>query len=181
MVADINRPKLEDWKELVPESEAVLSNAEVIGGKLFLTYDKDASNHAYVYGLDGKQIQEIQLPSLGSVGFSGNKDDKECFFGFTSFTIPGATYKYDMDQNTYELYRAPKVQFNSDDFVTEQVFFASKDGVKIPMFLTYKKDLKKDGKNPVFLYGYGGFGISLNPGFSATRIPFLEMGVSTHK
>ena len=139
MVADINRPKLEDWKELVPESEAVLSNAEVIGGKLFLTYDKDASNHAYVYGLDGKQIQEIQLPSLGSVGFSGNKDDKECFFGFTSFTIPGATYKYDMDQNTYELYRAPKVQFNSDDFVTEQVFFASKDGVKIPMFLTYKK------------------------------------------
>ena len=123
-----------------------------------------------------KQIQEIQLPSLGSVGFSGNKDDKECFFGFTSFTIPGATYKYDMDQNTYELYRAPKVQFNSDDFVTEQVFFASKDGVKIPMFLTYKKDLKKDGKNPVFLYGYGGFGISLNPGFSAMRIPFLENG-----
>lgn len=176
MVADINRPKLEDWKELVPESEAVLSNAEVIGGKLFLTYDKDASNHAYVYGLDGKQIQEIQLPSLGSVGFSGNKDDKECFFGFTSFTIPGATYKYDMDQNTYELYRAPKVQFNSDDFVTEQVFFASKDGVKVPMFLTYKKDLKKDGKNPVFLYGYGGFGISLNPGFSAMRIPFLENG-----
>lgn len=86
-----------------------------------------------------------------------------------------------MDQNTYELYRAPKVQFNSDDFVTEQVFFASKDGVKIPMFLTYKKDLKKDGKNPVFLYGYGGFGISLNPGFSAMRIPFLENGVSTHK
>ena len=176
MVADINHPKLEDWKELVPESEAVLSNAEVIGGKLFLTYDKDASNHAYVYDLDGKQLQEIELPSLGSVGFSGNKDDKECFFGFTSFTIPGATYKYDMDKNSYELYRAPKVQFNSDDFVTEQVFFPSKDGVKIPMFLTYKKDLKKDGKNPVFLYGYGGFGISLNPGFSSNRIPFLENG-----
>lgn len=147
MVADINRPKLEDWKELVPESEAVLSNAEVIGGKLFLTYDKDASNHAYVYGLDGKQIQEIQLPSLGSVGFSGNKDDKECFFGFTSFTIPGATYKYDMDQNTYELYRAPKVQFNSDDFVTEQVFFASKDGVKVPMFLTYKRSEERRQKS----------------------------------
>ena len=176
----LNRPKLEDWKELVPESEAVLSNAEVIGGKLFLTYDKDASNHAYVYGLDGKQIQEIQLPSLGSVGFSGNKDDKECFFGFTSFTIPGATYKYDMDQNTYELYRAPKVQFNSDDFVTEQVFFASKDGVKVPMFLTYKKDLKKDGKNPVFLYGYGGFGISLNPGSVQCASHSSKMAVSTH-
>lgn len=181
MVADINRPKLEDWKELVPESEAVLSNAEVIGGKLFLTYDKDASNHAYVYGLDGKQIQEIQLPSLGSVGFSGNKDDKECFFGFTSFTIPGATYKYDMDQNTYELYRAPKVQFNSDDFVTEQVFFASKDGVKVPMFLTYKKDLKKDGK---ILYSFTDTVVSA----SASTLVSVQcashssrMAVSTHK
>ena len=91
---------MKDWTELVPESENVLSDAGVIGEKLFLTYDKDAANHAYVYGLDGKEIQEIKLPSLGSVGFSGDKDDKECFFGFTSFTIPGATYKYDMDANT---------------------------------------------------------------------------------
>ena len=176
MTADINKPALKDWTELVPESENVLSNAGVIGDKLFLTYDKDAANHAYVYGLDGKEIQEIKLPSLGSVGFSGDKDDKECFFGFTSFTIPGATYKYDMDANTYELFRAPKVDFNSDEFITEQVFYPSKDGTKIPMFLTYKKDLKKDGKNPVYLYGYGGFNISLNPGFSTSRIPFLENG-----
>lgn len=176
MVADINRPMLAEWQELVPESEAVLSGMQVIGGKLFLTYDKDASNHAYVYSLEGKQLQEIALPSLGSVGFSGDKDDKECFFGFTSFTFPGTTYQYDMDKNTYELYRAPKVQFNSDDFVTEQIFFASKDGVKVPMFLTYKKGLKKDGNNPVYLYGYGGFNISLNPGFSTSRIPFLENG-----
>ncbi len=176
MVADVNKPLLADWKELVPEAEAVLSDTKVIGNKLFLTYDKDASNHAYVYDLDGKMIQEIKLPSLGSVGFSGDKDDKECFFGFTSFTTPGATYKYDMDKNSYELYRAPNVKFNADDFVTEQVFFASKDGTKVPMFLTYKKDLKKDGNNPVFLYGYGGFNISLNPGFSTARIPFLENG-----
>ncbi|MDY5354106.1 MAG: prolyl oligopeptidase family serine peptidase [Bacteroides pyogenes] len=176
MVADLKQPKLENWKELVPESDAVLSGADIIGGKLFLTYDKDASNHAYVYGLDGKMIHEIKLPSLGSVGFSGDKDDKECFFGFTSFTIPGATYKYDMDGNSYELYRAPEVQFNPDDFVTEQIFFASKDGTKVPMFLTYKKDLKKNGKNSVFLYGYGGFGISLNPYFTTSRIPFLENG-----
>ena len=93
-----------------------------------------------------------------------------------SFTIPGATYKYDMDANTYELFRAPKVDFNSDEFITEQVFYPSKDGTKIPMFLTYKKDLKKDGKNPVYLYGYGGFNISLNPGFSTSRIPFLQNG-----
>ncbi|MEG1403287.1 prolyl oligopeptidase family serine peptidase [Bacteroides sp.] len=176
MVADVNKPLLADWKELVPEAEAVLSDTKVIGNKLFLTYDKDASNHAYVYDLDGKLIQEIKLPSLGSVGFSGDKDDKECFFGFTSFTTPGATYKYDVDKNSYELYRAPNVKFNADDFVTEQVFFASKDGTKVPMFLTYKKDLKKDGTNPVFLYGYGGFNISLNPGFSTARIPFLENG-----
>jgi prolyl oligopeptidase len=176
MVADINNPELKDWKDLVPEAEQVLSGAQVIGGKLFLTYDKDACNHAYVYDLNGKELQEIKLPSLGSVSFSGDKDEKECFFNFTSFTIPGATYQYDMDQNRYKLFRAPNVKFNSNDFVTEQIFFPSKDGVKVPMFLTYKKGLKKDGKNPVFLYGYGGFNISLYPSFSTARIPFLENG-----
>lgn len=176
MVADINNPKLENWKELIPEMESVLSSAEVIGGKLFLTYDKDASNHAYVYSQKGEHMHEIKLPSLGSVGFSGTKDDKECFFVFTSFTTPGTIYKYDMDKNSYELYRAPKVEFNSDGFVTEQAFFPSKDGIMIPMFLTYKKDLERNGNNPVFLYGYGGFGISLNPGFTTSRIPFLENG-----
>ena len=176
MVADINNPKLENWKELIPEMESVLSSAEVIGGKLFLTYDKDASNHAYVYSQKGEHMHEIKLPSLGSVGFSGTKDDKECFFVFTSFTTPSTIYKYDMDKNSYELYRAPKVEFNSDDFVTEQAFFPSKDGIMIPMFLTYKRDLERNGNNPVFLYGYGGFGISLNPGFTTSRIPFLENG-----
>lgn len=176
LVADVSKPELKDWVELVPETENVLSGAEVIGGKLFLTYDKDVANHAYVYDLTGKMIQEIQLPSLGSVSFSGDKDDQECFFGFTSFTVPGATYKYDMEQNTYELFRAPKVAFNPDEYMTEQVFYPSKDGTKIPMFLTYKKGLKKDGKNPVYLYAYGGFNISLYPSFSTSRVPFLENG-----
>lgn len=176
MAAELQSPELANWKEVVPEKEQVLSDVRVIGGKLFLTYDKDASNHAYVYDLQGKELQEIELPSLGSVSFNGDKDDEECFFSFTSFTIPGATYKYDVQKNSYELFRAPKVKFNSDDFVTEQVFFTSKDGAKIPMFLTYKKGLKKNGKNPVFLYGYGGFNISLYPSFSINRIPFLENG-----
>ncbi len=176
MVADIAAPKLENWKELIPESSSVLSGAEVIGGKLVLTYDKDASNHAFVYNLDGKLLHEVKLPSLGSIGFSGDKDDNIAFFSFTSFISPGATYKYNIETNEATLYRAPKVDFNSDEFVTEQVFYPSKDGTKIPMFLTYKKGLKKDGKNPVFLYGYGGFNISLNPGFSTYRIPFLENG-----
>lgn len=176
MVTTPDRPALKDWTELVAEGDAVLSGAQVIGGKLLLTYDKDASNHAYVYGLDGRMEHEIKLPALGSVGFSGNKNDKECFFTFTSFTVPSSTYRYDIDNNTYTLLRAPKVGFNADDFITEQVFYPSKDGTRIPMSITYKKGLKRDGSNPVYLYGYGGFNISLYPGFSSTRIPFLENG-----
>ena len=159
MTATAAKPGVKDWQELVPESAYVLSGASVIGGKMLLTYDKDAANHAYVYTLDGRMEHEIKLPSLGSVGFSGDKDDKECFFTFTSFTI-----------------RAPKVDFNADEYTTEQVFYPSKDGTKIPMFLTYRKDLKRNGQNPVYLYGYGGFSISLYPGFSSSRIPFLESG-----
>lgn len=176
MTADIKSPKIENWKELIPEQESVLDGAEVIGGKLFLTYNKDASNHAYIYTLEGKEENEIKLPTLGAVSFSGDKDDKEVFYSFTSFTFPGSTFKYDMDKNESTLYRAPKVDFNPEDFVTEQVFYPSKDGTKIPMFLTYKKGLKRDGSNPVFLYGYGGFNINLNPGFSTNRLPFLENG-----
>ena len=110
------------------------------------------------------------------MGFSGRKNEPECFFTFTSFTQPGTIYRYDVEKNTSSLYYAPKVAFNLNAFTTEQVFFTSKDGTRIPMFLTYKKGLKRNGKNPVYLYGYGGFNISLSPGFSATRIPFLERG-----
>ena len=176
MLADASSPQVENWKELIPEAESVLSNAEIIGGRLILTYDKDASNHAYVYTLDGKQMHEIELPTLGSVYFNGDKDDKETFYVFTSFTFPPTIYKYDMDTNESELYLAPKVAFNPEDYTTEQVFYPSKDGTKIPMFLTYKKGLKKDGSNPVLLYGYGGFNVSLNPSFTTNRLAFIEQG-----
>lgn len=176
MKASVSKPKLEDWQDFIPENKSVLSGASVIGGKLFVVYDQDASNHAYVYGLDGKQQHEIKLPALGSVGFSGEKDDKECFMSFSSFTYPGSIFTYNMDDNSYKLFRAPQVKFTPENFITEQIFYASKDGTKVPMFLTYHKDLKKDGNNPVYLYGYGGFNISLNPGFSTSRIPFLENG-----
>ncbi|MFV0331137.1 MAG: prolyl oligopeptidase family serine peptidase [Dysgonomonas sp.] len=176
MEANISAPQFKDWKELVPQSEAVLSSAEILGEKLILTYDKDASNHSYIYGLDGKEISEIKLPALGSVGFSGNRDDSEAFFVFTSFTFPTSIYRFDIEKNTSELYRAPKVNFKPEDFETEQIFYTSKDGTKVPMFLVSKKGLKRDGKNPVLLYGYGGFNVSLNPGFSTARIPFLENG-----
>ncbi|NDV60409.1 prolyl oligopeptidase family protein [Bacteroides sp. 519] len=176
MKANLNKPQLEHWTDLVPENESVLSSPAIIGGKMFLTYDQDASNHAYVYDLNGKRLQEINLPTLGSVGFSGNKDDNECFMYFSSFTYPPSIFTYDMDANEYKLFRTPKVKFTPEDYVTEQIFYPSKDGTKVPMFLTYHKDLTKDGNNPVYLYGYGGFNISLNPGFSTSRIPFLENG-----
>jgi prolyl oligopeptidase len=176
MTATVSSPKLEEWKELIPESESVLAGASIIGGKLILTYEKDASHHAYVYTLDGKQEHEVKLPTLGSVSFSGDKDDKETFYSFSSFTFPPTIYSYDPDKNESGVYLAPKVAFNPDEYTTEQVFYPSKDGVRIPMFLTYKKGLQKDGSNPVWLYGYGGFNISLSPGFSTNRLLFLENG-----
>ena len=176
MVADIHQPGVDSWQELVAEQENVLSGVDVINRQLILTYQKDASDHAYLYGLDGKLKHEIKLPSVGSVVFFGDEKEPECFYTFTSFTIPGTIYCYDLAKNESKLYSSPKVKFRQDEFTSEQVFFQSKDGTRIPMFLTYKKGLKRNGKNPVYLYGYGGFNISLGPNFSATRIPFLENG-----
>lgn len=176
MTADIHRPGLADWQELIAEQQNTLGDVSVINRQLILCYKQDASDHAYIYGLDGRLRHEVKLPSVGSVGFTGDKKEPECFYTFTSFTQPGTVYRYDMDRNESTLYSAPKVKFKQDDYVSEQVFFQSKDGTRIPMFLTYKKGMKRDGKNPVFLYGYGGFNISLPPSFSAMRIPFLENG-----
>ncbi|MDD4054174.1 MAG: prolyl oligopeptidase family serine peptidase [Bacteroides sp.] len=176
MVTDVSKPQIENWKELIPETENVLSNAQVIGKQLILTYDQDASNKAYICHLDGKDIKEIKLPAIGSVGFSGNRDDKECFYSFTSFTQPGSTYTFDIEKNESVLYRSPQIDFNSDEFITQQLFFESKDGTQIPMFITHKKGLELNSNNPVYLYGYGGFNISLNPSFSVSRLPFLEQG-----
>ncbi len=176
MTADIRQPGVDNWQELVAEQENVLGGAEVINRQMILTYQKDASDHAYLYGLDGKLRHEIKLPSVGSVGFTGDEKEPECFYTFTSFTIPGTVYRYDMAKDESTLYTQPKVKFHQDDYTSEQVFFQSKDGTRIPMFLTYKKGLKKNGANPVYLYGYGGFNISLVPSFSASRIPFLENG-----
>ena len=176
MVTDLRHPGVSEWKELVGEKESMLEGADVINGLLYLIYNKDASNHAYVHNLDGSLKQEVKLPSVGSMGFSGRKNEPECFYTFTSFTQPGTIYRYDVEKNESSLYYAPKVAFNLNDYTSEQVFFQSKDGTRIPMFLTYKKGLKRNGKNPVYLYGYGGFNVSLGPGFSSTRIPFLENG-----
>ena len=175
-VKDVNKASIENWEVLIPENENVMVGAQMGAGKMIITYDKDASNHAYVYELDGTMKHEIQFPTFGSAGIVSRYDEPEIFYAFTSFTFPTTIYKYDIEANTSEVFRAPNVAFNPEDYVTEQVFYTSKDGTRVPMFLTYKKDLQKDGKNPTLLYGYGGFNITLNPGFSTMRIPFLEMG-----
>ena len=174
MTADINRPGINDWQELIAEQQNVLNNADVINRQLILTYSQDASDHAYLYGLDGRQIREVKLPSVGSVGFTGDEREPECFYTFTSFTVPGTIYRYDLATGESTLYAKPNVKFQQEDYTTEQVFFQSKDGTRIPMFLTYKKNVKSP--RPVYLYGYGGFNIALVPSFSANRIPFLEQG-----
>lgn len=176
MVADIRQPGSSNWQEVIGQQQYAIEDIDCIDHQFIVTYNQDASSHAYVYTMDGQLRHEVRLPSLGSVYFSGDKKEKECFYTFTSFTQPSTIYRYDINSNESPLYRAPKVAFKMNDFTTEQVFFQSKDGTRIPMFLTYKKGLKRNGKNPVYLYGYGGFNIALGPSFSATRIPFLENG-----
>jgi len=129
------------------------------------------------YDYKGKLIREVELPSIGTAGgFSAEKLDKELYYSFTSFTYPGTIFKYDIASGKSELYWKPGIDFNPNDYETEQVFYPSKDGTKIPMFLTYKKGIKKDGKNPTYLYAYGGFNISLQPSFSTALIVWLENG-----
>ena len=176
MVADIHKPGFKDWKELIGESKGVLEDVQFADDKLVLTYSQDASTHLYVYSLEGKELNEIKLPTVGRAGFSGERGQKECFYSFASFTVPGTIYQYDMAQNKSTVYTEPKVKFDLGKYTTEQVFFISKDGTHVPMFLTYRKGLKHSGKNPVLIYGYGGFNISLSSNFSSMRIPFLENG-----
>ena len=178
MTADIRRPGISQWRELIGQQQSVLTGADVVNSLFILTYSQDASDHAYVYTLDGKPVREVKLPSVGSVGFTGDEKEPECFYTFTSFTVPGTIYRYDLATGESTLYAQPKVKFRQDDYVSEQVFFQSKDGTRIPMFLTYKKGKASaaGAKRPVYLYGYGGFNISLVPSFSTNRIPFLEQG-----
>ena len=173
---DVNNPKMENWVEVIPESENVIAGINLADGKMIVTYDQDASHHAYVYTMDGTMLHEIALPTFGSIGISSDYKDKEVFYAFTSFAFPTTIYRYNIDDNTSEVFRAPAIDFKSEDYVTEQVFVTSKDGTKVPMFLTYKKGMKKDSNNPALLYGYGGFNITLNPSFSTSRLPFLENG-----
>ncbi len=179
MVADLANPSIENWKELVPEAEGVLSSAQFSGDKLYLTYEKDAANQVAIYDMNGKKEGDMKLPGYGSVGlYTERKHPEDVFYTFTSFTSPSAQYAYDAKTGESRLLFQPEIKdVNFDEYVTEQVFYPSADGTKVPMFLTYKKGLERNGKNPVYLYGYGGFNVSLTPGFSANRMFLLENGV----
>jgi len=177
MEIDTKNPRRENWKTIIPASENVLEGVSVLGGKFVAQYLKDAASHAYAYDLSGKLLYEVKLPTVGTIsGFSGDKDDNEAFYTFSSFTFPPTIYRFDVAANKAEVFRKADVSFQPEDYVSEQLFYTSKDGTKVPMFITYKKGMQKTGKNPLLLYGYGGFNISVNPGFSVARIPFIENG-----
>jgi len=172
-------PATKTWKDVLPERPEPLEGSGTAGGKLFATYLKDVTTRAYVYSLDGKLENEITLPGLGTAGgFGGRNDDKFVFYSFTSFNAPPAIYQYDIATRKSSVFRTVEIPgFNANDYEVKQVFYNSKDGTRVPMFLTYKKGIKLDGNNPTLLYGYGGFNITTNPSFSSLRLALLEQGV----
>lgn len=164
------------WEDVIPESENVLQVSSA-GGYLFATTMVDAIDKVRQYDMNGRLLKEIQLPGQGNVtGFSGKEKDKEVYFSFTNYTTPSSIYRYDLATQSSSLYQRPKVKFNPDDYTSEQVFFTSKDGTRIPMIISYKKGLKRDGKNPTILYSYGGFNISLQPSFSVVNAVWMDQG-----
>lgn len=177
MVANINKPGYNDWKELVPEKDAVLDGVTFADGdKMVLSYSKDNYSHAYLYNISGEKLREISLPGIGDASFSGKRERKELFYNYTSYTVPTTIYQYDLATGKSKAYNVPKVNFRLDNYTSEMAFYTSKDGTRIPIFLTYKKGLKRNAKNPVLMYGYGGFNVTYPPYFSPMRIPFLENG-----
>ncbi|HOZ68330.1 MAG TPA: prolyl oligopeptidase family serine peptidase [Chitinophagaceae bacterium] len=170
-------PEKENWTTFIPEVEENMSSVTSAGSKLFVTYMKDVTSRVYVYDLGGKLEREVKLPGLGTVsGFGGEREDPFVFYTFTSITYPPTIFKYDIATGESSLFRKPEVKFDPEDYVTEQVFYPSKDGTQIPMFIVHKKGLELNGKNPAILYGYGGFNISSTPNFSSARIAWLEQG-----
>jgi prolyl oligopeptidase len=178
LVADSKNPKTELWIDIIPEGKDVLQSVSLIGGKLIANYLRNASSAVKIFDLQGKLIKELELPELGTVGgFSGKEDDAEAFYSFSSFIRPTTIYRLDMQSLVSEVFFTPTIQdFKPELYKTEQVWITSKDGTKVPMFLTYKKELKKGMSNPTLLYAYGGFDISLMPSFAVSRIPILESG-----
>lgn len=177
MQIDLKNPSKENWKEFIPQGDYVIKGVYPAGGRYLVQVEKDASDKLYEYDPDGLLIREITLPTYGSVGVSADKDSDEVYYAFSSFTSPSSIYSLDLKTGESKLIHQTVVGgVNPEDYVTEQIFYPSSDGTMVPMFLTYKKGLDKNGQNPVYLYGYGGFNVSLTPGFSPQRLLWLENG-----
>ncbi|MDX5586332.1 MAG: prolyl oligopeptidase family serine peptidase, partial [Aureibaculum sp.] len=176
VTVDADNPTPENWMDFIPETENVLSPSTG-SGYIFAEYMVDAVSKVFQYDMDGKQIREIKLPGVGSIGgFNGKKEDKELYFSFTNYINPSTIYKFEPITANYEVYKKPAIDFDSDNYESKQVFYNSKDGTKIPMIITHKKGLELNGKNPTILYGYGGFNISLTPRFSIANVVWMEQG-----
>ena len=180
VLVDPAKPTSKDWTEIIPEDPegGVLTSVQFAGpDHLVAVFDRDASNHAYLYTKAGEMVREIELPTYGTVGVSSSRDNDEVYYAFSSFVYPSALFKYDIASGESTLYHQTEIEgLNPEDYVTEQVFYTSSDGTKVPMFTVRHKDVMPDGKNPVYLYGYGGFNITLNPSFNANRLLWLENG-----
>ena len=177
MTVDLDRTKTNAFTEVVPEAHEALEHALLAGDRLIVTYLKDAANETRVFDLDGKSWDTLKLPGLGSVAqFEGDEADPETFFAFTSFTTPTQVWRYDVAKKQAALWRAPKVAFSPDDYVTEQVFYPSKDKTRVPMFVTHRKDVQPTQDTPTLLYGYGGFNIAMKPSFSPAMLVWMERG-----
>lgn len=177
VAVDPKKPAKADWVDVIPQKDELLEGVSTGGGLLFAEYLKDATTRVYRCNSDGSDMKEVELPGIGSAGgFGGERGDSFSFFSFTSFTDPGSIFKYDYATNKSELFYRPELKFDPSQFETEQVWYPSKDGTKVPMFIVYKKGVEKNGKNPTLLYAYGGFNVSLSPSFSTSRILLLEQG-----
>ncbi len=174
---DIRKPDRDDWKEIIPQSENVLRSVGFVGNMFIAQYLEDAKTQILLYTPAGELVDTVAFPGIGTAsGFSGKRTDTETFYSFSSFAVPPSTYRFDLITRKSRLLRRADVKFDPESYETKQVFCKSKDGTKVPMFITSKKGLKLDGQNPTLLYGYGGFNIPLTPGFSTSRLAWMEMG-----
>jgi prolyl oligopeptidase len=174
---DINHPEESGWKTIIPEAESTLEGVTLLGKTFFATYLKDAHSEVVTFDLTGGNRKEVSLPGIGTAaGFGGHRKDKTTFFNFAGFTTPSTVYRLELETGKVATFRQPALQFDPHQYETAQVFYSSKDGTKIPMFISHKKGMKLDGQNPTLLYGYGGFNISMTPFFSPKVIQWMEMG-----
>ncbi len=177
VLIDPLHPQKKNWKTIIPESKNVINNVSSVGGKLIVSYLKDANTKVTVFTLNGKKLYDVKLPGIGTAsGFTGHKNDKEVFYTFTTFTVPPTIYRYNIAENKSVLFRKSDLKFDINNYMTKEVFYKSKDGTRVPLFIVYKKGLKLNGENPTMLYGYGGFDISMRPAFRLSILPLLENG-----